>query len=148
MIYSLNEVTGFGRIEMLEENLNAFSYQDKTNYPTKFYLFFTAIDRNNNYITFNETVLANAIYNQQIKLVNFLTGLEYTLGASAAENKDFFASRFFIKNDINVIEITAGNFYGYAPISVVFTINNNSKISTEFMSLSGFESRVLIARNK
>ncbi|WP_119711190.1 hypothetical protein [Arsenophonus endosymbiont of Aleurodicus floccissimus] len=70
------------------------------------------------------------------------------MGASNADNQDFFASRFFIKNDVYAIEMTARNFYGYAPISVVFTINNNIKISTEFMSLSGFESRLLISRNK
>uniref|UniRef100_A0A3B0LY77 Uncharacterized protein n=1 Tax=Arsenophonus endosymbiont of Trialeurodes vaporariorum TaxID=235567 RepID=A0A3B0LY77_9GAMM len=148
MIYSINEVTGFGRIEMLEENLNAFSYRDNPSYATKFYLFFTAFDRNNNYIKFNEAILGNAIYNGQIKLVHFLTGSEYTLGASNADNQDFIASRFFIKNDVNFIEITAQKFYGYAPISVIFTINNNIKISTEFMSLSGYESRVLISRNK
>ena len=42
------------------------------------------------------------------------------------------------------MEIVAGKFSGYAPISVVFDLSNEIIISTEFMSFSGFECRALV----
>ena len=87
-----------------------------------------------------------AVQNKKIRLVHYLTGDEYTLGI-VLENPQgdmFTLTNFFRKKEVNVMEIVAGKFSGYAPISVVFDLSNEIIISTEFMSFSGFECRALV----
>ncbi|MEQ4989164.1 hypothetical protein ACBQ20_15685 [Proteus vulgaris] len=148
--YSLNEIAEFERIELLEENLNAFSYRNDPEHIAKFYLFFVARKSDDSYYLLDENKLTSAIKNKEIKFVNFFTGEEYTVSASYPDpdNNSFFVSKFFIRNNVNIIEVTAGAFKGYAPISVIFKTDATKAISTEFMAMSGFESRVLIYQEK
>ncbi|MDE9553220.1 hypothetical protein [Xenorhabdus bovienii] len=145
---SLNDIKEFERIEILEETLNAFYYIERPGYATKFYIYISASDSKSNPIKLGKLELATSIKNKEIRLINFLNNDEYTLGSQSTDSdkNDFFVSNFFMRNDVNIIEVTSGCFYGYAAISVAFKIANDKTVSTAFMSLSGFESHALIAR--
>ncbi|MCH9636661.1 hypothetical protein [Rickettsiella endosymbiont of Litargus connexus] len=139
-----SDIKEFSRIELIGECLNTFG--SICPYSNKFYIFFIARDSNYNSVMLEEKDIIYAVQNKKIRLVHYLTGDEYTLGI-VLENPQgdmFTLTNFFRKKEVNVMEIVAGKFSGYAPISVVFDLSNEIIISTEFMSFSGFECRALV----
>ncbi|MCW7761477.1 hypothetical protein [Photorhabdus luminescens] len=139
------DIKKFVRIEVIEENLNYFSYENNPDKQARFYIFFTAKDSEDNYVELDRNKIEDAIKNNRIKLVNYLSGKERTLGSSLEEkDKEFYLSDFTTKSNTNIMEITSKDFSGYATVSVSFVINNQDVISTQYLSFSGFDSRVFL----
>ena len=146
---SFKDIKGFDKIEIVGEYLNTFRENPHYN-SNKFYIFFTARNAKKDYTILDIATIAKAIREKKIKLVNYLTGDEYTLGDTQPDphGNMFIISRFFTKKEVNIMEITANKFSGYAPISVAFILSDETAISTEFMEFSGFDSKVFVYKEK